>query len=72
MFFKWLPTIIFLSFIASLMFAVLYDVLRKPEWPETAANIKIPKAGWIIAVILAVVIAFLAFVMTRDPLQGKF
>jgi hypothetical protein len=60
MFFKWLPTIAFAAF----------DVLRKPEWPETAAKVKIPRAGWIIAAMLAAALAYLAFVMTRDPLQG--
>jgi hypothetical protein len=70
MFFKWLPTIAFVAFLVTLVFAVLYDVLRKPDWPATAANIKIPRAGWIIAAILAAVIALLAFLVTRDPLKG--
>jgi hypothetical protein len=70
MFFTWLPTIAFVAFVVSIALAALYNVLRKPEWPEAAANVKIPKAGWVIAAIVAVVLVYLAFVITRDPLQG--
>jgi tryptophan-rich sensory protein len=73
MFFKvWLPLIALTSFIASILFAAIYQRIRRPDWAPTAAAIQVPWAGWIIAAILAVVIALLAFLMSRDPLQGPY
>ncbi len=70
MFFYWLKTIALVSFIGSIMFAALYEVFRKDHWPETAAKIRIPKAGWIIAAILVVVAVMLAILIAKDPLKG--
>ena len=69
-FFHWLKTIALVSFIGSIMFAALYEVFRQNHWPETAAKIRIPKAGWIIAAILVVVAVMLAILISRDPLKG--
>jgi len=70
MFWTWLKTIALTTFIGSMMFAALYQVFRKENWPETAAQIRIPKAGWIIAAILVAVAAMLAILISRDPLKG--
>jgi len=70
MFWAWLKTIALATFIGSMMFAALYEVFRKEHWPQKAAQIRIPKAGWIIAAILVAVVVMLAILMARDPLKG--
>jgi hypothetical protein len=60
------------SFIIALGLGALYEVYRKESWPKTAAQIRIPKAGWIVAILIAVVVAYLVYVMSRDPLEGRF
>ena len=70
--FQWLKRVAVASFIIAIACGVLYEVFRKEHWPEKAAQIRIPKAGWIIAVILAVVVAYLIYVASRDPLEGRF
>ena len=73
MFFKvWLPLICLTSFVASFLLAVLYQRIRRPTWAPTAAAIRVPGAGWIIAFIIAAVVALFIFLISRDPLQGPY
>jgi hypothetical protein len=70
MFWTWLKMIALATFVGSMMLAALYQVFRRDHWPQSAAQIKIPKAGWIIAAILAAVAVYLAILIGRDPLKG--
>jgi len=72
MFPKWLATVAIVAFIVSLASAALYDVFRGPQWPSSFGNVRIPGAVWIIVVILIVVLLGLAFLISRDPLQGPY
>jgi len=72
MFPKWLATVAVVAFIVSLASAALYDVFRRPQWASSLGNVRIPGAVWIIVAILIVVLIGLAFLVSRDPLQGPY
>jgi hypothetical protein len=72
MFPKWLATVAVVAFIVSIASAVFYDVFRRPQWPSSLGNVRIPGAVWIIVAILIVVLIGLAFLISRDPLQGPY
>ena len=67
---KWLPLLALAGLAIGGAIKIIYQFQRQPGWAPTAAQIKVPFAAWIIGTILAIALAYLAFVITRDPLRA--
>jgi hypothetical protein len=45
-----------------------YQRIRQPGWADTPGNIQVPYGGLIVVAMIAVVVVYLAIVISRDPL----
>ena len=45
-----------------------YESVRQPHWAKTWGEVRVPYGKWVVAGIVAIVVVFLAIVISRDPL----
>jgi hypothetical protein len=57
--------------VVGILFSVVYQRTRRPGWAATADKIRVPYAGWIIAVIVVLTFGMLLFMALQDPLKPR-